>query len=281
MSDIAPRWREMDAAARDVAYSPSKALPDGDLTPYLEAYAKQSAATYAAHPHVQTLHYGAQDSQTVDLFMPETDDPAPLHIFIHGGYWQALSKRESTFPAQGFLDQGVAFAAVDYTLAPHATLDEITAECLDAVSYLFEQADLLCLDPARISLSGSSAGAHLAAMTCLDLAPQHRPNGVILLSGIYELEPLVGTYVNEPLKMSVEDARYNSPSLRDLTTFPPTLLAWGEIEPDEFKRQSASFALQLPKAEAMEIKGRNHFDIVHDLSNGSDLAQALAKLCKF
>ncbi|MGB7317522.1 MAG: alpha/beta hydrolase, partial [Planktotalea sp.] len=244
-------------------------------------YTAQSAATYAAHPDVQTLRYGTSDTQSIDLFMPETDAPAPLHIFIHGGYWQALSKTDSTFPAQGFLDQGVAFAAVDYTLAPDASVAQIAAECREAVSYLFEQADALGVDPARICLSGSSAGAHLAAITCLDLAPEHRPLGVILLSGVYELEPLLGTYINEPLKMSLKDAHDNSPALRDLANFPPALVAWGEIEPDEFKRQSQSFAVALPKAEALEIPARNHFDIVHDLSNTSDLAQRISKLCKF
>ncbi|MGH1578706.1 alpha/beta hydrolase [Planktotalea sp.] len=279
MSQRRKHWRDMADTERGIAYSPSASLPDGDLTPFLETYAKLSAETYAAHSDVQTLTYGKRPSNTVDLFRPSGNAALPLHIFIHGGYWRALSKRESTFPAQGFLDQGIAYAAVDYTLAPHASLDEIVAECLAAVTMMFEQAQQLGVDPNRISLSGSSAGAHLAAMTCLGLAPQHRPCAAILLSGVFELEPLVGTYINDPVKMSIEGAHRNSPALKDVSNFPKALLAYGEIEPDEFKRQTHDFAAKLPEAQALEVSGRNHFDVVHDLSNESALAQHIAKLC--
>lgn len=279
MSAQQKHWREMSDTERGIAYSPSKALRGGDWTPYIAAYTARSAATYAAHPNMQTLRYGGKPAHTLDLFLPETDVPAPLHIFIHGGYWQALSKRESTFPAQGFLDQGIGYAALDYTLAPDASIDEISAECLAAVTLLFEQAEALGINPARIAISGSSAGAHLAAMTCLSLAPKDKPRAAILLSGVYELEPLVGTYINEPLKMTCDDAQQNSPALKDLSNFPPALVAWGEIEPIEFKRQSQDFAALLPQASTIEIPKRNHFDIVDDLSNDSALARRIAALC--
>lgn len=270
-------WRDMTAAQRDVAYSPSQALPDGDLMPYLRAYATDSAAAYAAHAY-QTISYGDKPSNTVDLFHPTSDTPAPLHIFIHGGYWQALSKRDSTFPASGLLAQGSAFAAVDYTLAPHATLDQIVAECISAVTTLFEQADTLGIDPSRITLSGSSAGAHLVAMTCLGLPPHYKPKAAILLSGVYDLEPLLSTTIAEPLHMTLAIAQANSPVLKDLSLFPPTLLAFGEVEPSEFKRQSRAFATLLPNAQCVEIKSRNHFDIVYDLYNVSDLATRISEI---
>jgi arylformamidase len=270
-------WRDMDATQRNAAYSPSHALPDGDLMPYLQAYATDSAAVYAAHD-CQTISYGDKPSNTVDLFRPTSDTPAPLHIFIHGGYWQALSKRDSTFPASGLLSQGSAFAAVDYTLAPHASLDEIVSECITAVTLLFEQASSLGIDPSRITLSGSSAGAHLVAMTCLGLPPQYHPKAAVLLSGVYDLEPLIGTIIAEPLQMTLADAHANSPGFKELSPFPSTLLAFGEIEPVEFKRQSRAFANRLPTAQCLEIKSRNHFDIVYDLSNDSDLAKRITEL---
>lgn len=276
--DETPRWREMDAQTRADAYSPSKALPDGDLTPFLDAYARDSEAVYRRYSDVQVLPYGAKASQTIDLFSPKTDAAAPLHIFIHGGYWQALSKRESTFAAPGFLENGVAFAAIDYTLAPQATLPEIVAECLSAVTYLFENARMLGIDPARITLSGSSAGAHLAAMTCLGLSAANKLQGVVLLSGVYELEPLIGTYVNDPLKLDKVTAQANSPMLQDLSSFPPTLIAWGAVETDEFKRQSKCFAEHLGTVECSEIAEHNHFDVVYALSDESDFAKRVLTL---
>ncbi len=274
----APNWRNMSDAQRADAYSPSKALPDGDLTPYLRAYADESAAVYAANPSMQTLHYGARASQSLDLFVPQTDRPAPLVIFIHGGYWQALSKCDSVFPASGFLQNGIAFAAIDYTLAPEASLPEIQSECVSAVSLLIERAKTLGIDPSRIALAGSSAGAHLVAMTCANMPASHRPKAAILLSGVFELEPLIGTYINEPLQLDIQSAQACSPIQQDLSRFPPTLLAWGQIETEEFKRQSRAFAQVLPKAASMEIAQRNHFDIVFDLSNDSPLAARLREM---
>jgi arylformamidase len=273
-----PQWRSLNAQERALAYSPSKALPDGDLTPYIEGYAKDSAAIYAAHPNMQTLHYGDSPTQTIDLFVPDTTAPAPLVIYIHGGYWQALSKLESTFAAQGFLDNGIAFAAVDYTLAPDASLTQIEEECVRAVQHLYEHEEHSKLDKSRITLCGSSAGAHLVAMTCINLP--FEPKCAVLLSGIYDLEPLIGTYVNDPLHLNVETARHSSPIHHDLSRFPKALLAYGEIETDEFKRQSHAFAALLPDAECLEIPTRNHFDIVYDISNESALAARVLELVR-
>jgi len=276
-------WQDMDKAKLERAYSPSSAL-DGPIDPYITAYIEKSAAAYAACPDVQTLRYGDLVSNTIDVVIPPSDTPTPLHVFIHGGYWQELSKRESFFPAPDTLARGMAFAAVDYTLCPHASLDAIVTECCAAITHLISQADQLNIDPKRIILSGSSAGAHLAAMTCLNLPPSQQPAGVMLLSGVYELEPLLNTYINDAVAMDRDAAQRNSPGLKNLTTFPPTVIAWGAQETDEFKRQSQRFAQRLAAAgrpvETLEIPNRNHFDIVHDIANDSALGRKLAALVR-
>ena len=132
-SDNLPQWREMDDADRARAYSPSSML-DGPLDPFIQAYVEKSAAAYAACTEVQTLRYGDRESTTIDLVVPSSDILVPLHIFIHGGYWQELSKKDSFFPAPEILSRGMAFAVVDYTLCPDATLDELVTECCAAVS---------------------------------------------------------------------------------------------------------------------------------------------------
>ena len=283
-SDATPLWREMTAEERSEAYSPSSML-DGPLDPYIQAYIDKSAHAYAACPDVQTLRYGDQDSNTIDVAVPPTGSPVPLHIFIHGGYWQALSKNDSFFPAPGTLAGGIAFAAVDYTLCPDAGLDEIVDECCRAVSCLMGQADQLNIDPARVLLSGSSAGAHLTAMCCLKLPPAERPAAAVLISGVFELEPLIGTYINDAVGMDLATAKRNSPVLADVTDFPRTLITWGEIETDEFKRQSRSFAARLSAAggtvEMIEVAGRNHFDIVEDIADETELGRKVAALTDF
>ena len=280
--DAKPNWRGMDAATRAKAYSPSSVLAQGDLTPFIQRYIERSAQVYDAND-VQTLVYGGQPANTIDIILPAVRD-APLHAFVHGGYWQELSKCESMFPATDTLAHNMGFAAIDYTLAPNASLDEIIKECCAAISCLFENAALLGFDRDRIVLSGSSAGAHLAAMACLRLPQSYRPKGVILMSGIYELEPLIGTYINAPLGLNVETAKRNSPVLADLSNFPPSVIAWGAIETDEFKRQSRMFHDRLRRAgarsEMLEVDGRNHFDIVEEIASDSTLGRALATLAE-
>jgi len=281
--DVTPLWQSMTPAERTAAYSPSSMI-GGNLAPFIQAYTVQSAAAYAANPSFQALAYGDRPSQTIDLVVPQSDEPVPLHFFVHGGYWQQLSKKESTFGAPDTLAQGIAFAAVDYTLAPHATLEHIVIEVTTALRHLRAQAPSFGIDPARIIVSGSSAGAHLAAMATLALPPSEQPAGLILLSGIYDLRPLVDIYVNDALGMDMAAAKRNSPALQDLSHFPPTLIGWGGIETDEFKRQSRHFAQLLDRAgnvvETLEMPARNHFDIVHDLANDTALGQWLPRLAK-
>ena len=276
-----PQWRAMDDERRAIAYSPSSAL-DGPIDPYIDAYVEKSKAAYAACPDVITIPYDDRAENTIDLVAPKSDTPVPLHVFIHGGYWQQLSKRDSFFPAPDTLARGMAYAAIDYTLAPHASIDDIADECCTALSRPIFDAELLNIDPARIVLSGSSAGAHLAAMCCLKLPAHLRPSAVVLLSGIYELEPLLGTYVNDAVGMDLASAQRNSPALLNLSKFPKTLIAWGGKETEEFKRQSRQFERLLTTAgrpvETLEMEARNHFDIVEDIANDSALGRKLAAL---
>jgi len=278
-------WRSLTDAAREREYSPSSCV-GGDLQPFLAEYSERSAASRSWCRQqgfdLQTLNYGPLDSQSIDVVTPG-GDPAPLVVFIHGGYWQELSKLDSFGPAQGLLSRGVAYAAVDYTLAPSATLEEIIAECRQAMAMIREAADELGIDAQRIVVAGSSAGAHLTAMVSLDPDASWRPAAMVLLSGIYELEPLVGTPINNALDLDLEASHRSSPARLRITSPPSTLVAWGANETDQFKRQSRLFAQSLLAAGAQtiehEVAGRNHFDILTDLGReASELGAAVHRL---
>ena len=280
MADSEPesdRWQTMSVSERQVAYSPSSCI-EGDYQPYIEQYERRSAQARLLCSGWRSLAYGDAPSQTMDFFPPVGSEGnlAPALVFFHGGYWQELSKRESAFAASAWVDQGVGYAAVDYTLAPAATVDEIVVECRNAVLWLHDHASELGLDPKRIVAVGSSAGAHLAAMVALHhWQPSHLDHnllrGVVLLSGVYDLRPLVGTSIAEPLRLDTAKAIELSPSSADLNHFPPSLLAWGQAETDEFKHQSRDFAQQLRSAgnttDAFEVAARNHFDVVFEIGD--------------
>lgn len=263
---------QLEVGQRERQYSPSSRLPDHDLQPFLDEYLTRSDAARARIQPL-TIGYGPRPANTIDLALPtRTRRPGastPIHVFIHGGYWQELSKVESYFLAPACTGRGAAFAAVDYTLAPTATVSGMADECAAAIRKLRSVAGDHDLDPDRIVVSGSSAGAHLAALATLRLDRTERPRGLILVSGVYLLEPLVGTSINDAVGLDADSARLASPLLHDLSGFPPSVVAYGDDETDEFKRQSRALVDALTSlgvvVSEVEVPGRNHFDVVFDI----------------
>ncbi|WP_086734179.1 alpha/beta hydrolase [Erythrobacter colymbi] len=118
----------------------------------------------------QTLAYGNDSLQALDLWVPEGAKNAPLVLFVHGGGWKRGSKNNAmgrAMPAH-MLAQGYAFASVDYRLVPRNTVEEQASDVAAALAYLLERADSLGIDRSRVVLTGHSAGAHLVALVGTD-----------------------------------------------------------------------------------------------------------------
>ena len=236
-------WRTADAAEVDLQYSPSR-FSKRPLEEYVREYAELSA------PYVGTT--------TVRRGQP-------LVIYIHGGYWQRLSAAESLFNARDAAHHGVSLHAVEYTLAPAATVEEIVRECIADVSRVLDNAAA-----PRVVLAGCSAGAHLVAMCAMSPQLAGRIDCAVLLSGIYDLRPLVRTPTNDPLGLDEPRAAALSPQLLQVGAFARhTVLAVGRHEPPEFIRQSAVFAEHLRDAGVDTVhelvEDRDHFDLPYDI----------------
>lgn len=280
-----PVYATFDQEELDREYSPSSRIDD--INVYLAEYAQISKkardAALMAGTCQLNVAYGARDDEKLDLFFPDKMAGAPLHIYIHGGYWQALAKDDSLFAAPVFQQHGSFFAAINYTLAPAATLTQIVRQNRMAISWLYKNAETWGYDKNRIYLSGSSAGAHLAMMMLLtdwsDFGlPQDVVKGVCAVSGIYDLEPIRLSYVNDALSMDQREAAANSPMNKPLQNHCPVILAYGDNETNEFKRQTDEFReFLLQSGETVvfnEIENRNHFDVIMDLMHSrSWLAQ--------
>jgi arylformamidase len=280
-------WQDMSLEEREREYSPSSCI-GGNYQPFIAAYQTRSndarAQSIGEGATWHTHRYGEKAAQQLELCMPPpsraiASRPAGLLVFIHGGYWQELSAQESLFPAATCAQRGLAFAALDYTLAPTASVADIVVECRRAFIWLFHHAQALGVDASRIVVAGSSAGAHLAAMVAM---PGALPDGhggsfvvraAVLVSGIYDLEPLVGTSINKALALTAASAQQVSPVRFPLRGVPDALVCWGAVETEEFKRQSQDFAHALAEAgtpcESFEVPRRNHFDVIMDLVDGS------------
>ncbi len=218
------------------------------------------------------IPYGEGVRERFDLF--EAEQPGPVAMFIHGGYWQALDKSFGSHWARGLVMRGVSVAVPSYDLCPAVPLRRIVEEMRAACIALHRRLGQ------RLLVAGHSAGGQLAAMLmatdwrAIDPALPERLVGAALpVSGVFELEPLLGTSIGRALDLTPAEARALSP--RYLRPAPGELHAVvGGAESSEFIRQTHAFAAAW-RGSAEEIQGANHFTVLEPFP---DPAHALVSL---
>lgn len=157
-------YRNFDTQAQiDAQYNPAIAL--ADPTQPARHYAQRSADARTRLPCTLDVPYGPTLAETLDIF-PASGAKAPVFVFLHGGYWRALSSKDFSCVALGLQPLGITTVVVNYALCPHVTVDEITRQVRAAVAWTYRNIERHGGDPSRIALGGHSAGAHLTAM-CL------------------------------------------------------------------------------------------------------------------
>ena len=180
-------------------------------------YAKYVAASARVKAECSfTTHvYDQVSGEKLDLYPAEHG--APLFLWIHGGYWRASSKDDNAFVVPGLLNHGVSVAVLDYTLAPAVTLDEIVRQVRTAFAFLHSSATDLRYDSRRIHIGGSSAGGHLTGMLLAGGwrqafgVPEESIGIAMPLSGLFELDPLRSTHINQWMRLDEAAAKRNSP----------------------------------------------------------------------
>lgn len=277
----------MDRATLDLQYNARATVPD--IAPMLREYASISAQARATLPCALNVAYGSHPDETLDIFPAQGESPGPVLIYLHGGYWRLLSKDDSSFMAPTLTRAGITVVAVNYSLAPAVTLDHIVDQTRRAVAWVHHHIEQQHGDGRRLIIAGSSAGGHLAGMV-LASGWQQRYGmdataiaGAVLLSGLYDLTPLVETHINEWMCLSLEDAQRNSPLFALPTHGAPILVSYGTNETAEFKRQSQDYLAAWQangfQGEYVDMPNTNHFDLVLQLNRlESPLVQKLLKL---
>lgn len=255
-------WNGFSRAALDEAYDNARAVPGG--VEDIGRLAETSAAFRATQPGTLDIAYGPRARQRLDIFRSPSPGGA-LFVFIHGGYWQMRDKETFAALAQGPLAAGYDVATIGYTLAPEASLTQIVEECAEAVRYLKRDAQRRGAAAGQICVSGWSAGGHLAAMM-LEL---DEVDSALSISGIFDLEPIRHSYLNEKLKLSAEEARLQSPIHRLDRAAKPLTVAYGLEELPELQRQSemyygARVERSLP-THHLPLSGCNHFSVLPEL----------------
>jgi arylformamidase len=254
-----------DQAALDAAFTL-------DTVSDLEGlFARRSEAARAALARFEcrrALPYAPGDGRTLNLFPPAVGraGPAPLLVFIHGGFWRSLDADLFSFVAAGFVPFGAAAAILDYPLMPAVRLAEVVAACRDAVRFLHRNAGELGLDPRRFTIAGNSAGGHLVAELLDSGADLGGPvQGGCAISGLFDLEPVRLSAQNDSLRLTETEVAAFSPLRRDYRPAAPILVTVGGDETGEFLTQSADFAGRIGSAAAHRVEaGMNHITVVLD-----------------
>jgi arylformamidase len=238
------------------------------------------------------VRYGASERQFVDIFhaVQQADakhtDAKPLAAFVHGGFWRAQSPVAYSNLARGLNAHGLTVAMIGYDLCPQVQLADIVAQVRAAGLFLWRRLNR------RILAIGHSAGGHLAAcMVATDwkaLAPDAPADLVpagYAISGVYELEPLLGISVNDDLRLSPEDAVRLSPVLWPVAPGRVLDVVVGGAESPEFRRQSQAMAEAWRQGEAETryeaVPGANHFTVIEPLADpDSAMVRRLVELSR-
>ena len=230
--------------------------------------------------------YGSSAGETLDIFPARKGDGSAL-LFIHGGYWRSLDKRDFSFLAPAWVDAGVSLVVVNYDLCPKVTIERIVQQILAASAWLYRSAERYGMDEERLFVSGHSAGGHLAAMMLAALwpvfdrsLPRDLYKGALAVSGVYDLRPLTQvSWLNGDLRLDEESALKLSPAFVPPATRVPLYLTVGGLESSEFKRQNALLAQRWKPVLGgdLAMPGRDHFTVVDGLADPGNALFAAAR----
>jgi acetyl esterase/lipase len=257
-----PDWRRMSRQELDLGLNNGVAVKgSADI---VAGWDLRSAAMRARYPGYLDLRYGPRERNRIDFL--KVRDKGPTLLFIHGGYWQTRAKETFTLFAEGAMAHGINVALIGYTLAPEAVLDQIVGEIHTGIDFLADQLPAFGGDGSGIVVSGWSAGGHLTAMALSH--PKVRAG--MAISGIYDLEPIRASYLNEKLKLDEEMSRRNSPMMQSGGAAKPLSLVVGSAELPLLRKQTADFAghrarYGLPVTYE-EIPGADHFSIMSEMA---------------
>ena len=261
--------------APESEYNNRARVPDHPAV--MQRWREAAEAARAAHPP-ETVAYGPGPREVMDIF--SAGDGAPVAVFLHGGYWQALDKDGFSGLAPALLVHGVGLAVPSYDLAPAVRLGRILSQVREATDLIRARTGK------RPVVFGHSAGGHMAAC----MLSEGRAAAAVAISGVFDLAPLIPTSLNAALRLDGMEAAALSPihwPAPDGSTPGGTILdcVVGADESPEFLRQSRDMA-DLWGDRGVETRyealpGLNHFTVLDPLFDPeSALVRRIVELAK-
>jgi len=253
----------------DAQYNLTAMLPEAAAR--YEAFCwRESEDVRASLDHRLDMPFGPTLAEHVDVY--PAGENAPVLVYVHGGFWCLRTSKEFGFVARGPVSRGVATVVTNYDLCPSVTIDEIVRQTRAAVAWAHKNAASFGGDPDRIHVAGHSAGGHLVAMLlATDWEGEYGLPGDVIkgataISGLYDLTPFPYTFLQPKLQLGYDQIYRNSPILHIPDASAPLLVAHGDNETDEFKRQSEEY-LDAWRTEGLDgeiliLQGKNHYEVI-------------------
>ena len=272
--------RELDAE-----YDVENAVED--FRSYLTEYQTSSKAVRNLLQNRTVANYGHTLMERLTVY-PADVPFSPVLIFIHGGYWKIGTGDEYDFIAAGPARAGFTVVIVTYELAPKVNIPEMVRQVRASVAWTAKHIGEYNGDTGRIFLAGHSAGAHLSAMT-IDTHWQNYGlaadtiKGMLLISGLYDLEPVSQCFVQPAVRITAEHILWYSPARILKTANIPLTIVWGDLETPAFRNQSFNYYHAWKRvgnqATSLLIAQKNHFSILNEFETADgELTKALITL---
>ncbi len=253
----------------DAQYNLNAMLPE-EAARYEAFCWRESDSVRAALDHRLDVPFGPTLAEHIDVY--PTEDNAPVLVYVHGGFWCLRTSKEFGFVARGPVSRGVATVVTNYDLCPRVTIDEIVRQTRAAVAWAYKNAASFGGDQDRIHVAGHSAGGHLVAMLLATDwereygLPADVIKGATAISGLYDLAPFPYTFLQPKLQLGYDQIFRNSPIRHIPDASAPLLVAYGDNETDEFKRQSEEY-LDAWRARGLQggrliLQGKNHYEVI-------------------
>ena len=286
-------YRNLSPEALELEFNPRAVARN--LDERLAASAAASAETRARLDCALDVRYGPGAKETLDIFPAPSSGSgsgagrgAPVHLFIHGGYWRAMDKSDYSFIADAFQPAGATTVTINYDLCPTVTLDTIVEQSNRSIAWTFRNIAQYGGDPERLYVSGNSAGGHLTAMALAhDWEAEGLPADIIKgaapITGVMDCEPVLDITVNEEVRLEPEAARRLSPLHNPPRRALPLLVAVGGAEPRLWIKMSEDYAALCREhgieCEYLEMPGHDHFDISRAVGDPeSPLSRAMLRM---
>jgi arylformamidase len=140
--------RPPPAAWLDAQYNNRARIPE-----HAQIFERWAAASALAREkslcHID-VGYGPEPSETLDVFTSPRAN-APVLVFIHGGWWRSLDKRDHSFIAPAFAQAGAMVVVPNYALCPAVTIETITLQLVRVLVWVHRQR------PATAATRGASS----------------------------------------------------------------------------------------------------------------------------